>query len=87
MKITKLKIKKKIKKGNERVPPIVFGEVKSKSNPQGKTILFYNHYDDNLEDLLKVRNNRKHQFRELFLSLQKENRQMRCSNMGKRNHK
>lgn len=28
-----------------KVPPIVFGEVKSKSNPNGKTILFYNHYD------------------------------------------
>ncbi|HEY7082817.1 MAG TPA: M20/M25/M40 family metallo-hydrolase [Nitrososphaeraceae archaeon] len=27
------------------IPPIVFGEVKSKSNPGGKTILFYNHYD------------------------------------------
>jgi acetylornithine deacetylase/succinyl-diaminopimelate desuccinylase-like protein len=27
------------------VPPIVFGEVKSRSNPSGKTILFYNHYD------------------------------------------
>ncbi len=26
-------------------PPLVFGEVKSKSNPNGKTILFYNHYD------------------------------------------
>lgn len=26
-------------------PPIVYGEVKSKSNPNGKTILFYNHYD------------------------------------------
>jgi acetylornithine deacetylase/succinyl-diaminopimelate desuccinylase-like protein len=26
-------------------PPIVYGEVKSKSNPSGKTILFYNHYD------------------------------------------
>jgi acetylornithine deacetylase/succinyl-diaminopimelate desuccinylase-like protein len=26
-------------------PPLVFGEVKSKSNPLGKTILFYNHYD------------------------------------------
>lgn len=25
--------------------PIVYGEVKSKSNPNGKTILFYNHYD------------------------------------------
>ena len=27
------------------VPPIVYGEVNSKSNPKGKTILFYNHYD------------------------------------------
>ncbi len=27
------------------VPPLVYGEVKSKSNPNGKTILFYNHYD------------------------------------------
>ena len=24
---------------------IVYGEVKSKSNPNGRTILFYNHYD------------------------------------------
>ena len=28
-----------------RIPPVVYGEVKSKSNPSGKTILFYNHYD------------------------------------------
>lgn len=27
------------------VPPIVFGEVKSKSNPKSRTLLFYNHYD------------------------------------------
>jgi acetylornithine deacetylase/succinyl-diaminopimelate desuccinylase-like protein len=27
------------------VPPVVFGEVKSNSNPLSKTILFYNHYD------------------------------------------
>jgi acetylornithine deacetylase/succinyl-diaminopimelate desuccinylase-like protein len=27
------------------VPPLVYGEVKSKSNPNGKTLLFYNHYD------------------------------------------
>ena len=27
------------------IHPIVYGEVKSKKNPQGKTILFYNHYD------------------------------------------
>jgi acetylornithine deacetylase/succinyl-diaminopimelate desuccinylase-like protein len=26
-------------------PPVVYGELKSKSNPNGKTILFYNHYD------------------------------------------
>ena len=26
-------------------PPVVYGEVKSKSNPSGKTLLFYNHYD------------------------------------------
>src|SRR5437870_108501 len=25
--------------------PIVYGEIKSRSNPYGKTILFYNHYD------------------------------------------
>ncbi|MEM3143496.1 MAG: M20/M25/M40 family metallo-hydrolase [Candidatus Nitrosotenuis sp.] len=29
---------------NNKTPPIVFGEVKSKKNPN-KTILFYNHYD------------------------------------------
>src|SRR5918998_3168752 len=27
------------------VAPLVYGEVKSKTNPNGKTILFYNHYD------------------------------------------
>jgi acetylornithine deacetylase/succinyl-diaminopimelate desuccinylase-like protein len=27
------------------IPPLVYGEVKSKSNPNGKTVLFYNHYD------------------------------------------
>lgn len=27
------------------VPPVVYGEVKSKVNPNGRTILFYNHYD------------------------------------------
>ncbi|MDP8906737.1 MAG: M20/M25/M40 family metallo-hydrolase [Thermoproteota archaeon] len=32
------------------LPPIVYGEAKSKSNPQGKTILFYNHYDVQPED-------------------------------------
>jgi acetylornithine deacetylase/succinyl-diaminopimelate desuccinylase-like protein len=35
----------KLDKGSEQIPPIVYGEIKSKSNPNGKTILFYNHYD------------------------------------------
>jgi acetylornithine deacetylase/succinyl-diaminopimelate desuccinylase-like protein len=26
-------------------PPLVYGEVKTKANPNGRTILFYNHYD------------------------------------------
>ena len=30
---------------NKKIPPIIFGEVKSKHNPLGKTLLFYNHYD------------------------------------------
>ena len=30
---------------SKQIPPLVYGEVKSKSNPNGKTILFYNHYD------------------------------------------
>src|ERR1044072_3320250 len=30
---------------NSEPPPLVYGEVKSKSNPNGKTLLFYNHYD------------------------------------------
>jgi acetylornithine deacetylase/succinyl-diaminopimelate desuccinylase-like protein len=29
----------------EAIAPIVYGEVKSKMNPDAKTILFYNHYD------------------------------------------
>ncbi|MDQ4074326.1 MAG: M20/M25/M40 family metallo-hydrolase [Thermoproteota archaeon] len=36
------------------IPPIVYGEVKSKSNPNGKTILFYNHYDVQPEDPSKM---------------------------------
>ena len=35
----------KLDDNSEKVSPIVYGEVKSKSNPNGKTILFYNHYD------------------------------------------
>ena len=30
---------------SEEIAPVVYGEVKSKNNPDGKTILFYNHYD------------------------------------------
>ena len=36
------------------VPPIVYGEVKSKSNPNAKTILFYNHYDVQPEDPIEL---------------------------------
>ncbi len=35
-------------------PPIVYGEVKSKANPNGKTILFYNHYDVQPEEPLNL---------------------------------
>ena len=34
-----------LEKDNRKIPPIIFGEVRSQQNPQGKTILFYNHYD------------------------------------------
>jgi len=37
-------IKSEILHISKKVPPIVYGEVKSKQNPS-KTILFYNHYD------------------------------------------
>ncbi|HSN96601.1 MAG TPA: M20/M25/M40 family metallo-hydrolase, partial [Nitrososphaeraceae archaeon] len=36
--------------GDIKAHPVVYGEVKSKSNPDGKTILFYNHYDVQPED-------------------------------------
>jgi acetylornithine deacetylase/succinyl-diaminopimelate desuccinylase-like protein len=39
---------------NIDTPPIVYGEVKSKTNPNGKTILFYNHYDVQPEDPIEL---------------------------------
>lgn len=30
---------------SQQAPPIVFGQINSKSNPTSKTIMFYNHYD------------------------------------------
>jgi acetylornithine deacetylase/succinyl-diaminopimelate desuccinylase-like protein len=35
----------KLDHNSEEIAPVVYGEVKSKNNPDGKTILFYNHYD------------------------------------------
>ena len=42
--LKKAGIKSEILRVGRGVPPVVFGEVKSKQNP-GKTLLFYNHYD------------------------------------------
>lgn len=35
----------KLDYNSEEIAPVVYGEIKSKNNPDGKTILFYNHYD------------------------------------------
>jgi acetylornithine deacetylase/succinyl-diaminopimelate desuccinylase-like protein len=40
-------------RGNRKkgaIPPVVYGEVRSKVNPKAKTILFYHHYDVQPED-------------------------------------
>ncbi len=42
------------KNEKNEAPPIVYGEVKSKANPNGKTILFYNHYDVQPEEPLDL---------------------------------
>ena len=43
-----------LKNDKKDVPPIVYGEVKSKANPNGRTILFYNHYDVQPEEPLEL---------------------------------
>ena len=40
------------------IPPIIYGEVKSKRNPNGKTLLFYNHYDVQPEDPIELWENK-----------------------------
>src|SRR5688500_3634855 len=40
------------------IPPLIYGEVKSKRNPNGKTLLFYNHYDVQPEDPIELWENR-----------------------------
>src|SRR5919198_4852237 len=48
---TKVDIEHEIAAG---APPIVYGGVKSKANPNGKTILFYNHYDIQPEEPVEL---------------------------------
>ncbi len=40
-----LKLEKRGSKKEDAIAPLIFGEVKSKANPNSKTLLFYNHYD------------------------------------------
>ncbi|MFB5600572.1 MAG: M20/M25/M40 family metallo-hydrolase [Nitrososphaeraceae archaeon] len=40
------------------IPPILYGEIKSKKNRNGKTILFYNHYDVQPEDPIDLWENK-----------------------------
>ncbi|NOJ29044.1 MAG: acetylornithine deacetylase [Nitrososphaeraceae archaeon] len=48
---------------DEIIPPIVYGEIKSKKNPDAKTLLFYNHYDVQPEDPIELWNSNPYELR------------------------